>query len=270
MTHFREMARSAFLFVALSSLLFSPRSSAQTQQSTAPAPVEESETNTGDGWHVGITPYLWFAGVHGTVGALGQEASVHASASDVLSKLNIGLMGAVEVRYNRVIIPVDFLWIKLSDDKALPIDVVAASIKSKMTEALLTPKVGYRIVDQRRLKVDAVFGVRYWHLTTDLTLQPTQIGNGFSRSVDWVDAVAGGKFQFALTPKLVVTVLGDAGGGSARSDYQIAGLLGYKVGRKCILQAGYRYLDVNYRPSGGFIYNTATSGLLLGATIDVK
>jgi hypothetical protein len=36
------------------------------------------------------------------------------------------------------------------------------------------------------------------------------------------------------------------------------------------LEAGYRYLAVNYRPTGGFIYNTATSGLLLGATINVK
>jgi hypothetical protein len=188
----------------------------------------------------------------------------------VLSKLNIGLMGAVEVRYNRVIIPVDFLWIKLSDDKALPIEVVAASIKAKMTESIFTPKIGYRIADTKRWKVDAVFGVRYWHLTTDLTLQPTQIGNGVSRSADWVDAVAGGKFQFAVTPKFVVTVLGDAGGASARSDYQVSGLLGYKVGRKCTLQAGYRYLVVNYRPTGGFIYSTATSGLLLGATINVK
>jgi hypothetical protein len=29
------------------------------------------------GWHFGISPYLWFAGVQGTVGALGHEASVH-------------------------------------------------------------------------------------------------------------------------------------------------------------------------------------------------
>jgi hypothetical protein len=36
------------------------------------------------------------------------------------------------------------------------------------------------------------------------------------------------------------------------------------------LQACYRHLDVNYRPSSGFIYNTATSGLLLGATINIK
>jgi hypothetical protein len=87
---------------------------------------------------------------------------------------------------------------------------------------------------------------------------------------NWVDAVAGAKIQAALTPKLVITVLGDAGGGSARSDYQVAGLLGYKLGRKCILQAGYRYLEENYRPNGGFIYNTTTTGLLLGATIKLK
>jgi len=270
MVYLSNTAKPALLILALSSSLFSLRSSAQTQTPSSPAPAQQMDTSSDDGWRVGIGPYLWFAGVHGTVGAFGREASVHASASDVLSKLNIGLMGAVEVRYNRVIIPVDFLWIKLSDDKALPIGVVATSIKAKMTETLLTPKIGYRIVDEQRLKIDALFGIRYWHLTTDLTLQPTQIGNGFSRSADWVDAVAGGKFQFALTPKLVVTVLGDAGGGSARSDYQVAGLLGYKVGRKCILQAGYRYLDVNYRPTSGFIYNAATSGLLLGATINVK
>jgi hypothetical protein len=270
MTYFCKTAMSALFILALSSSLCSFRSNAQTQTPSSPPPAQQTETSTDGGWHVGVTPYLWFAGVHGTVGALGQEASVHPSASDVLSKLNIGLMGAVEVRYNRVIIPVDFLWIKLSDDKALPIEVVAASIKAKMTESIFTPKIGYRIADTKRWKVDAVFGVRYWHLTTDLTLQPTQIGNGVSRSADWVDAVAGGKFQFAVTPKFVVTVLGDAGGASARSDYQVSGLLGYKVGRKCTLQAGYRYLVVNYRPTGGFIYSTATSGLLLGATINVK
>jgi hypothetical protein len=264
-----KAAKSALLILALSSSLYSLRANAQTQPATNPASAEQSETDAADGWHVGITPYLWFAGVDGTVGALGREASVHAGASDVLSKLNIGLMGAVEVRYKRVIIPVDFLWIKLSDDKALPFGIVATSIKAKMTEALLTPKFGYRIVDEKRLKVDALFGIRYWHLTTDLTLQP-QIGSGFSRSADWVDGVAGGKFQFALTPKFTVTVLGDAGGASARSDYQIAGALGYKVARKVVLQAGYRYLAVNYRPIGGFVYNTATSGLLLGVTINLK
>lgn len=42
----------------------------------------------------------------------------------------------------------------------------------------------------------------------------------------------------ALTPKVLVTVFGDAGGGQANSDYQVGGLLGYEVSRKIVLQAG--------------------------------
>jgi hypothetical protein len=44
-----------------------------------------------------------------------------------------------------------------------------------MTETLLTPKIGYRFVDSKKVKVDALFGFRYWHLGTNFTLQPTQI-----------------------------------------------------------------------------------------------
>jgi hypothetical protein len=53
------------------------------------------------GW---ITPYLWFAGVNGTVGALSLETGVHASFGDIFSYFNIGLMGEVEARRN------DFCW----------------------------------------------------------------------------------------------------------------------------------------------------------------
>jgi hypothetical protein len=35
--------------------------------------------------------------------------------SCVLSYFNFGLMGAVEARYNRIIILVDFMWVKLKD-----------------------------------------------------------------------------------------------------------------------------------------------------------
>ena len=66
------------------------------------------------------------------------------------------------------------------------------------------------------------------------------------------------------------SVIGDAGGGGANSDYQVAGVLGYKLGKKLIMQAGRRYLDVNYRGSHSFICDAATSGLILGLTINLK
>jgi hypothetical protein len=70
----------------------------------------------------------------------------------------------------------------------------------------------------------------------------------------------------ALSPKVIVTVLGDAGAGGANLDYQVGGALGYKLKPNIILQGGCRYLNVDYRPSSGFVYDTATSGVLIGAT----
>jgi hypothetical protein len=253
-------------------LLFQPQANAQTNPATNVVSPQAKEANPDDGLHVAIAPYLWFAGVHGTAGALGHDTAVNASFGDVFKYFNIGAMGVVDVRYNRVIMPLDFMWIKLSDDKALPLnDVGVQSVKAKMTETMLAPKIGYRVADGKRAKVAALFGIRYWHLSTDLTPQP-QVGHSFSQSANWVDAVAGGRIQVALSSKAFIAVAGDAGGGSARSDYQAAGFLGYKIGRKCVVLGGYRYLSVNYRPNGKaqFVYDVNMPGLILGVTINVK
>jgi hypothetical protein len=85
-------------------------------------------------------------------------------------------MAAVEARKGRFIFPVDFLWMKLSDDKALPVNQVSVtSIKAKLTQTLLPPNAGYRLVDKEKIKVDATLGIRYWHLGEDFTLQPSDL-----------------------------------------------------------------------------------------------
>jgi len=240
---------------------------AQVSGSTSAPP---NAAVTDEGWHFAASPYLWFAGVHGTAGVDGHVASVHASFGDLLSNLNIGLMGQVEARKKRVLLSNDLMWMKLSDDKALPSnDIGVTSIKVKVRQFLLTPKVGYRVVDSEKLKVDAQVGLRYWHMGQTLEFQP-QLFGGVSRSQNWADVVAGGRIEIPLSPKAVVTILGDAGGGGADTDYQVAALLGYKIGKKYILQAGWRYLDVNYRGSQTFVYDAATSGALLGLTINFK
>jgi hypothetical protein len=272
-------ATTALSVLILGALFFLARVSAQTEAAmsmSSPQPnaanPQPNSANPNDGWHAEITPYLWFAGVHGTAGALGHEASVRASFSEIFKYFNIGAMGVVEARYNRIVMPLDFMWMKLSDDKGLPLNELGVqSIKVKMTETMLTPKIGYRVADGKRVKVDALFGIRYWHVSTDFTLEP-QVANGFSQSANWVDAVAGGRIQVALTPKAFIAVAGDAGGGSARSDYQAAGFLGYKISRRWVLLGGYRYLSVNYRPTGKvqFVYDVDMPGLMFGATFSIK
>jgi hypothetical protein len=62
------------------------------------------------------------------------------------------------------------------------------------------------------------------------------------------------------------------GGWNATSklDYQFVALLGYKLSPKWTLQAGYRYLFVDYRPGCSSVLNLVTSGALIGATYRIK
>jgi hypothetical protein len=71
-----------------------------------------------------------------------------------LSYFDFGLMGAVKTGYNGIIILVDFMWVRLKDSKGIPFTDAMESVN--VTEEILTPKVGYRVVDKSGVKADAV------------------------------------------------------------------------------------------------------------------
>jgi len=255
-------------------------SSSLDSKTPAPAITEQPPASPQVGeptsdWHFAVSPYLWFPGVHGTIGALGRDVSVHATPGDLLSNFRFGLMGAFEARYKRIVLPLDLMWIRLEDDKALPFPNLMAT-KAKLTgsELLLTPKIGYRLLDEKRIKIDALTGFRYWHFSENLKFVPSNLNLNFSGSQNLVDPLVGGRVQLGLTPKIVANVLGDVGGWGTGSqlEYQVAGVLGYKIKPKWTLQAGYRYLSIDYRNSnhGGTVVYLITNGVIFGATIDLK
>jgi len=239
--------------------------------STGQAASSNANTTLDDQWHFGFLPYLWFAGMHGTTGVRGFETNVSASPGDLLSHFNIGLMGTFEARRNHILLPLDLMWIRLSDDHSVPVNEIGTNaIDFRAGQFLLGPKVGYRVVDTPRIAVDALAGIRYWHLGEKLTFKPT-IVNGLSTSQNWVDGVGGARITVPLSPKVSVIVAGDAGGGGANSDYQLVGLLGYQLKPTIVLQAGWRYLNVNYRSGSQlFLYDMTTSGVVIGATFRFK
>jgi hypothetical protein len=79
--------------------------------------------------------------------------------------VRFGLMGLVEGDHKRIVLPLDMVWARFGEDKALPLpNVIATTADVKVTEFILTPKVGYRLLDQEKIKIDALTGFRYWHL----------------------------------------------------------------------------------------------------------
>jgi len=238
-------------------------------QSTDKTTSQKTSAGTDGAWHLVVSPYLWFPGVHGTLGLRERTVSIHASPGDLLSNFRIGLMGTADLRHRRLVLPVDMIWIRLGDDKALPFPGLGqSSAEVRASQSVLTPKIGYRVVDRDALKVDALTGFRYWHVGQNLQFSPS--GIEFSGSLNWVDPLVGGRILAALSPKVTVTIAGDVGGWGAGSelDYQLAGLLGYRIKPSWTLQAGYRYLYVNYR--SGIIFDAATSGVMFGVSLNLK
>jgi hypothetical protein len=246
-----------------------PNPDSQTQ-STDKTTSQKTAAVPDGAWHLIVAPYLWFPGVHGAVGFGGRSASIHASAADLLSHFRFGLMGTAELRHKHLLLPVDMMWIRLEDDKALPFPGLGqSSADVKVSQVILTPKIGYRVVDRDALKVDALTGFRYWHTEQSLQFDPS--GIKLSGSLNWVDPLVGGRIQAALSPKVNATIAGDVGGWGAGSQlgYNVSGLLGYRIKPSWSLHAGYRYLDVNYR-SGGVIFDAITSGVIFGLSINLK
>lgn len=270
------------IVMTMLSLLFCRSIMAQEESTAASMKTATTSSASGNGtaptdadagWHLDISPYLWFAGAHGTVGAFGRDISIHATPGDLLSHFDIGLMGAAEARRKRFLLYGDLLWIRISDSHALPFpNLSAVSADARVGELVWTSKLGYRVLDREKLKADAVVGSRFWHLGQKLNFNPSRLGLSLNSSQNWADILVGGRVQLPMGQKTTINLGGDVGGwnATAKLDYQFAALLGYKLSPKWSLVAGYRYLFVDYRGANSSIYNVVTSGALLGATYHIK
>jgi hypothetical protein len=164
-------------------------------------------------WEVTLAPYLWGTSVKGTVSADGASADIDVGLDDILRQLNLAAMGAIEVRYDRLLLGIDVVYASLSDDfdvgpasvgfgpatiqqGAIVLNVPAVQtvvgpvdVDTDLDEILLTLVGGYRILsrplpwkgreegDPRRLRLDAFLGARWWYVHTDLdvSMPPVQV-----------------------------------------------------------------------------------------------
>lgn len=234
-----------------------------------PPPVATDDDSE---WKIDTSPYIWIPGVHGTIGALGRDSSVHATPRDLIANFRFGLMGTFEARRKWLILPIDMMWVRLGDSKALPFpNLEATNADVKASEFILTPKVGVRLLNRERVKIDAFAGMRYWHFSENVRFVPSTLNLSFSASQGWVDPLVGGRITGMLAPKIAMIIFGDVGGWGTGSqlDYQVGGILGYRIKPNLTMQAGYRYLFVNHR-SGGATIQMVTSGVLMGVTLNLK
>jgi len=234
-----------------------------------PARAQETSATTAGGWSFGLTPYIWFAGLKGDVGAISglPPVAVDADFGDIIENADIALMLAAEARRGRFGIVTDLSYLSLSADGDTP-GPLFGSADVETSTFFATVAGFYQVVAGERVSLDALAGARVWYVDTEIDLSPGLLP---ARSVQddevWADPVVGLRWNAQLGRGFFLAGAADVGGFGVASDFtwQLLGTLGYRFNDWFSARAGYRHLDVDYE-NDGFVWDVEMSGPIVGAT----
>lgn len=242
----------------------------------APAPAEKPATQAtaaNDGkWHFAGIGYAWLAGAYGTtkLGRIFPPVAVDMSPKDTIKSLKFVIMGAGELRHDRLILLGDLMWAHLGASKSIKIRDRTFLSGSLSTKTLaVTALGGYRLIDSGPMTLDLLGGARLNGI--NLGLRASGPNRSISGGVDhkWVDPVLATRAVVPLGGKMSASAYGDIAGIAWGSDFswQAIGTLNYQVSRKMKLGLGWRYFKLSYQ-TGGFVYRVAQSGPIIAFRTD--
>jgi hypothetical protein len=255
---------SVLLCLALSVTLAA--ASAASAQTVAP-----DVNYSADKWHVATSPYLWFAGMNGSIGFDSYSVKINQSFTDIFSNLKFGVMDLTEVNRGPVSLLTDVMYIRLGNESAVPIQGLpsAINVNATLNTFTLTQYLGYRLLGRKRGFIQMLSGVRYYHDGASINASYPNIGSvSHSVSDNWADYVEGARFDFHATQRMNLFFLGDVGTGGSVFTYQYAGGAGYTWGKsmKWTTSLGYRRLYFHRQTGNGVNVEPTEQGLFAGVT----
>ena len=226
---------------------------------TAPAPV----------WTFTVEPFFWAASLDGSVGVHGLgPANVNIDFDQIFDHIDwwpppIMLDG--EARNGRYALFTEFIYLGLEADGTSP-GPFHISAEEDLDLLLWTFGGSYRVVDNGTATLDVLAGGRLWSLDSDLTLTgPRGNVREASGSKTWVDPLIGVAGSVGLGSGFGLHAEADVGGFGvgADIDWQVQGTLQYQFNDWVTLEAGYRYLAVDY-DDDGFVWDVSMQGPVIG------
>jgi len=226
--------------------------------------MAESETNkTDDGWRFTITPYLWMTNIKGDLTVVNQNVPVDLSFSeDLLSNLKMAGMVHAEAKKNRLSFMIDAFYAKLGVDKERTgFFNNTQKIKLRLKETLFEGGLGYSFAQTGTFSMDALIGLRYFDVNTNLKINDIVITD---KDINFLDPYIGVRFINEWN-KWAISGRADIGGFDIGSDhsYKINGLITYKFSKSFATSVGYQIYQPDYKEDN-FEYNLANQGFILG------
>ena len=214
-------------------------------------------------WEWNLTPYIWTIGMNGDIVVNNIDAPLNIPFSDVVENFTIGGMLHAEVKKGKWSVMTDIFYAKLNQNKFPIQELEALNTEITVTQTMIELGGGYTFAELKTLKLDALFGARYFDLNLEIDAD-----NISSIVIDenFIDPFIGLRFinywnKFSIGGRIDV---GGFGVGSEVS-YKYNGLLGYDFTNFFQLYLGYQVYNPRYEnKSQGLIYDLASQGFILG------
>ena len=247
---------------------------------SAAAAAEPIDTGTeARAWSVFVSPYAWAASLTGDAAIAGRRTAVAVPFSDVLSHLDLAVMGNIEVGNGLYGVYLDGQHVETSQRAQalglrLGIGITTTRLSAGAFFKLHEVALGGQTVfgRPRTLSLEPTAGLRWTRLSADIGV----LGLGFGKASDWYDPFAGLRVNADLDARWNLFVQADIGGtGASQYSAHVQAYLGYRtylLGHETVLRAGYRAIHqvheaADFTGRGRFRWDVTQHGPALGLTM---
>ena len=228
--------------------------------------ISKADTQQQDeGWGFAAEVYFWGASIGGDT-ATGTDLDI--GIDDLIDGLNMAFMGSVGVKKDRWGFMIDAIYLDASDNENLNTSIGGVNADIDLSSWVVTPMIGYKLLDSDKFFLTVLGGVRYLYLDTEVDLRnadPAATSFSFSGddSGDNWDAIIGILGDIAIGANWFIPYQLDIGTGDSEFTWQGYAGIGYHFSFVDVA-AGYRYLSWNFDDNDVFD-DMNLSGFIAGA-----
>lgn len=229
------------------------------------ATLSESGAAQARDWSAQVTPYLWGAGVGGSVTPLrgGPRLQFDEGLFDVLEDLDSAFFLSGFARYGRLVMLGDISSSSSSRSGIVP--GPGLPVRGEVEQRSITLAAGYRLREDMKATLDVLVGLRKWQIEGAAKTPIPGLAAGLD--IDFTDPIIALRSNIALSDRWSLIGYADLGGFGVGSDLtaQLVATVNWQATEALFLSAGYRHLYVDY-DSGGRGADVTFAGPLLGLT----
>ncbi len=225
----------------------------------APQAAAQSSSNE---WQFALAPYLWAAGIDGSITVADSEADIDAPFSTIIDNLDFALMGHFDMRNDRWVLSSDLIFVDLEHSE----DVTEGTVKAGMDMTLVEVAGGYRVSSA----VALLAGARWVDIGTSLRYTGEFEDDEAKAGKSWIDPLVGVNVFAPLSERWWLGLRGDVGGFGVGSEltWQAYADIGFKASDLVSIILGYRAIDMDYEDGSG-LHHVALDILMSGPQLGV-